>query len=65
MNKNLLKSFGIALIALALVISSAFATYRYVMDNMQISADDEHAYVTVFGQTDKCTYQYIPFYDFQ
>lgn len=65
MKSKLLRGFGIALIALALIVGTAFSTYRYVMDHMEISADDEHAYVTVFGQTDKCTYQYIPFYDFQ
>lgn len=51
-----MKRFFIAVlsvfIAVVLVLTTGFLTYRYIMLNMEIEQDEDCYYVTVFDNTD-------------
>lgn len=54
--KSIRKVLTIILSALILITITAYATYRYTMDNINISISDDTARLTVYGQSDDYNY---------
>jgi hypothetical protein len=46
------KRIALAAIIAALLIGTAYGTYRYTMNHISISTTGSTAYATVYGQTD-------------
>ena len=41
-----------AIACIIMLIATAYGTYRYTMEHMDITTDGHTAYATVYGQTD-------------
>lgn len=47
------------LLALMLIVATAFTTYRVIIHNISIGVSEDTARVTVFGQSDDYDYDFV------